>query len=145
MSQLPSSGIGLRILSLVMGVFLCLMGVNKLTWITDSDILVSQLLQWRDLASGSSLWYLETIALPGAAMFARLVPVAEICAGGALFVGFRVRLIALLTLAMILNFHFASGVIFNMGYLTNGYGLPVVGSLLALGVSGRRLPWSVTS
>ncbi len=144
MSQVPSSGIGLRILSLVMGVFLCLMGVNKLAWITDSDILVSQLLQWRDLTSGSSLWYLETIALPGAAVFARLVPVAEICAGVALFVGFRVRLIALLTLAMIFNFHFASGVIFNMSYLTNGYGPPVVGSLLALGVSGRRLAWSVT-
>ena len=145
MSQVLSSGIGLRILSLVMGVFLCLMGVNKLAWITDSDILVSQLLQWRDLTSGSSLWYLETIALPGAAVFARLVPVAEICAGLALFVGFRVRLIALLTLAMIFNFHFASGVIFNMSYLTNGYGPPVVGSLLALGVGGRRLPWSVTS
>ena len=121
------------------------MGVNKLAWITDSDILVSQLLQWRDLTSGSSLWYLETIALPGAAVFARLVPVAEICAGLALFVGFRVRLIALLTLAMIFNFHFASGVIFNMSYLTNGYGPPVVGSLLALGVGGRRLAWSVTS
>ena len=128
-----------------MGGFLCLMGVNKLAWITDSDILVSQLLQWRDLTSGSSLWYLETIALPGAAVFARLVPVAEICAGFALFVGFRVRLIALLTLVMIFNFHFASGVIFNMSYLTNGYGPPVVGSLLALGVGGRRLPWSVTS
>ena len=145
MSQVPSSGIGLRILSLVMGGFLCLMGVNKLAWITDSDILVSQLLQWRDLTSGSSLWYLETIALPGAAVFARLVPVAEICAGFALFVGFRVRLIALLTLVMIFNFHFASGVIFNMSYLTNGYGPPVVGSLLALGVGGRRLAWSVTS
>ena len=145
MSQVPSSGIGLRILSLVMGAFLCLMGVNKLAWITDSDILVSQLLQWRDLTSGSSLWYLETIALPGAAVFARLVPVAEICAGFALFVGFRVRLVALLTLVMIFNFHFASGVIFNMSYLTNGYGPPVVGSLLALGVGGRRLAWSVTS
>ena len=145
MSQVPSSGIGLRILSLVMGVFLCLMGVNKLARITDSDILVSQLLQWRDLTSGSRLWYLETIALPGAAVFARLVPVAEICAGFALFVGFRVRLIALLTLVMIFNFHFASGVIFTMSYLTNGYGPPVVGSLLALGVGGRRLAWSVTS
>ena len=145
MSQVPSSGIGLRILSLVMGGFLCLMGVNKLAWITDSDILVSQLLQWRDLTSGSSLWYLETIALPGAAVFARLVPVAEICAGFALFVGFRVRLIALLTLVMIFNFHFASGVIFTMSYLTNGYGPPVVGGLLALGVGGRRLAWSVTS
>ena len=144
MPQANSGGVGLRILALVMGVFLCLMGVDKVSWITDSNVLVSQLLQWRDSVSGSSLWYLETIALPGSSVFARLVPVAELGAGMALFVGYRVRLIAILALLMILNFHFASGVIFSVGYLTNGYGPPVVGSLLALGLSGRRLPWSVT-
>ena len=120
------------------------MGVNKLSWITDSNGLVSQLLQWRDSAFGISLWYLETIALPGSSVFARVVPVAELGAGFALFVGYRVRLIAILALLMILNFHFASGVIISMSYLTNGYGPPVVGRLLALGLSGRRLPWSVT-
>ena len=144
MPQANSGGVGLRILALVMGVFLCLMGVNKLSWITDSNGLVSQLLQWRDSAFGISLWYLETIALPGSSVFAQVVPVAELGAGFALFVGYRVRLIAILALLMILNFHFASGVIFSMSYLTNGYGPPVVGSLLALGLSGRRLPWSVT-
>jgi hypothetical protein len=45
---------------------------------------------------------------------------------------------------MVLNFHFASGIIFTLGYLTNGYGLPVVGSLLALALGGRSLPLSVT-
>ena len=144
MLQVNSGGLGLRVLALAMGVFLCLMGVDKVAWITDSNILVSQLLQWRDSAFGSSLWYLETIALPGASVFARMGPVAEMCAGFALFVGYRVRLVALLALAMILNFHFASGVLFSMSYLTNGYGPPVVGSLLALGLSGRRLPWSVS-
>ena len=144
MLQVNSGGLGLRVLALAMGVFLCLMGVNKISWITDSNVLVSQLLQWRDSTFGSSLWYLETIALPGASVFARMVPVAEMCAGFALFVGYRIRLVALLALAMILNFHFASGVLFSMSYLTNGYGPPVVGSLLALGLSGRRLPWSVS-
>ncbi|RZP30009.1 DoxX family membrane protein [bacterium] len=144
MLQVNSGGLGLRVLALAMGVFLCLMGVNKISWITDSNVLVSQLLQWRDSTFGSSLWYLETIALPGAPVFARVVPVAEMCAGFALFVGYRVRLVALLSLVMILNFHFAMGVLFSMTYLTNGYGPPVVGSLLALGLSGRRLPWSVS-
>ena len=144
MPQTNSGGVGLRILALVMGVFLCLMGANKGSWITDSNVLLSQLLQWRDSAFGSSLWYLETIALPGASVFARMVPGGEMCAGFALFVGYRIRLVALLALAMILNFHFASGVLFSMSYLTNGYGPPVVGSLLALGLSGRRLPWSVS-
>ena len=34
---------------------------------------------------------------------------------------------------MILNFHFAMGILFQSAYLTNGFGLPVVGGLSALG------------
>ena len=64
--------------------------------------------------------------------------------GTALICGFRVRLTAAVALAMVLNFHFASGIMFTWGYLTNGYGPPVVGGLLGLTVGGgRRLPFSV--
>ena len=44
---------------------------------------------------------------------------------------------------MVLNFHFASGVMFQYSYLTNGYGLPVLGGLLALAFGGAALPLSV--
>jgi hypothetical protein len=37
----------------------------------------------------------------------------------------------------------ASGVIFRYSYLTNGYGLPVLGGTLALAIGGIRLRWSV--
>ena len=39
-----------------------------------------------------ALWYLDVIALPGAPVFARVVPVAELAAGTALILGVRVRL-----------------------------------------------------
>jgi hypothetical protein len=39
---------------------------------------------------------------------------------------------------MALNFQIASGVIFKYSFLTNGYGLPVLGSTLALVLSGSR-------
>ena len=65
-------------------------------------------------------------------------------AGAALMAGFRVRLTASVALAMILNFHFASGLLFTTGYLTNGYGPPVIGSLLALAIGGRQLPFALT-
>ena len=44
---------------------------------------------------------------------------------------------------MVLNFHFASGVMFQYTYLTNGYGLPVLGGLFALAMGGAALPLSV--
>jgi hypothetical protein len=44
---------------------------------------------------------------------------------------------------MVLNFHVASGALFQYRFLTNGFGLPVLGGLLALAVGGVRLPWSV--
>ncbi len=127
-----------------MGLFLVLMGSDKTAWLSDSGPLLDELFRWRDLTSGISLWYVETVAIPGAPLFSRLVPIAEMLAGAALIAGFRIRLAAMLALAMILNFHFASGLIFTAGYLTNGYGPPVIGSLLALAISGRRLPHCLT-
>ena len=141
----PSTApVGLRTLAVVIGLFLVLMGSDKIGWLTDTGPLLAELSAWQDLTWGVSLFYLEMVAIPGAPVFARVVPIAEMLAGAALIIGFRVRLTATLALLMILNFHFASGLIFTFGYLTNGYGPPVIGSLLALVVGGRRLPYSVT-
>ena len=134
----------LRILSLVMGVFLVCMGLTKIGWLSDSAALVRMLQGWRGDALPLVLWYLDVIAIPGAPVFARVVLLAELAAGAALILGVRVRLTAALTLLMVLNFHVASDVIFHYDYLINGYGPPVVGSLLALALSGTRLPFSVS-
>jgi len=40
-------------------------------------------------------------------------------------------------------FESASGAVFRYSFLTSGYGLPVLGSTLALMLGGVRLPWSV--
>ena len=144
MSTLDSAAGGIRALSLVMGLFLILMGSNKIGWLTDSGFLTYELTQWLDLAPTVSRSYLELVALPGAPLFARLVPLAEMATGTALICGFRVRLTAAVALAMVLNFHFASGIMFTCGYLNYGYGPPVVGSLLALSIGGRALPFSLS-
>lgn len=136
-------GVGLRVLSMCMGLFLILMAGQKAGWLLDSSALVAELERWRGLASGSSLRYLEAVCIPYAPIFARIVPLAEFAAGAALAVGFSVRLTAGLALAMVLNFHFASGIMFTWGYLWNGFGPPVVGSLLALTIGGRALPFSL--
>ena len=135
----------LRLLSLAMGVFLLFMGLDKIGWLADSSLLVRQLEEWRGMVRPPARWYLETVALPGAPVLARVVVLAELAAGLALLLGLNVRLAAGLALLMIVNFHFAADVLFRFSYLTNAYGLPVLGSLLALAVGGTRLPLSVAA
>ncbi len=139
-----SSAGGLRVLSLFMGVFLLSMGFGKLGWFTDSSFLVAELRDYWGSAPAVSRWLIDTVAMPGAPLFARLVPAGELASGVALVAGYRVRLAAGVALLMVLNFHVTMGVIFHWAYLTNGYGLPVVGALAALALGARRLPFTVS-
>jgi hypothetical protein len=133
----------LRLLSCVMGGFLVLMASSKVGWLVDAGPLTDELWGWRESAPALSGWYLDTVAIPGAPLFARLVPLGECLTGAALLVGFRTRLAAVVALLMVLNFHFAMGLLLQLAYLTNGYGPPVVGSLAALALGPARLPFSV--
>ena len=96
------------------------------------------------MAGPLASWYLDTVAIPGAPIFARLVVLAELATGSALVLGMKVRLAATLAMLMVINFHIAADVMFRYDYLINAYGLPVLGGLLALAVGGARLPFSVS-
>ena len=94
-SILEGSGAGgLRVLSLLMGAFLISMGFGKLGWFTDSSFLVAELRGWWGNAPAISRWYIDTVAMPGAPLFARLVLFGELASGAALVAGFRVHLAA---------------------------------------------------
>jgi uncharacterized membrane protein YphA (DoxX/SURF4 family) len=134
----------LRVLSLALGTFLLFMGLDKLDWFLDAGFLTRRLEAWQGTARPMARWYLETIALPGAPIFARLVPLAELTTATALLLGIRVRWAAVLALLMILNFHFASDIIFRYDYLINAYGLPILGGLAALALGGKKLPMSLS-
>jgi uncharacterized membrane protein YphA (DoxX/SURF4 family) len=134
---------GLRVLSMCLGVFLIFEGLGKIAWLTDSGLLGGALQGWLKDAPPTTRWYLETFAIPGVPMFARLVPLGELLGGAALLAGFWTRLAAVAAFLMVLNFHLASGAIFQYRFLTNGFGLPVLGGLLALAIGGSRLPWSI--
>jgi uncharacterized membrane protein YphA (DoxX/SURF4 family) len=138
-----SPAVGLRVLSLAMGVFFLFMGLDKLAWFGDPSLLTRQLHGWIESAPPPSRWYLQTIAIPGAPLFARLVLAGELAVAAALLCGIRVRLAAVAGLLMVLNFHFAMGVLLRYSYLWNGYGPPVLGALLALAIGGARLPLSL--
>ena len=134
----------LRVLSIALGVFLLFMGLDKIDWFMDGGFLARRLQEWRGTARPLARWYLEYVAIPGAPVFARVVPLAELTAATALILGFQVRWAAVLAMVMILNFHFASDIIFRYDYLINAYGLPILGGLLALALGGKKLPMSVS-
>jgi uncharacterized membrane protein YphA (DoxX/SURF4 family) len=144
LGRMASCSGALRILSVALGVFLIFMGLDKIEFLTDSGILRQRLEEWRGMAGPLASWYLDTLAIPGAPIFARLVVLAELAAGSALVLGVKVRPAATLALLMVINFHIAADVMFRYDYLINAYGLPVLGGLLALAVGGARLPFSVS-
>jgi len=142
---LDRQGTGLTITRMFLGVFFIAEGLTKYRWFFNSSILAGRLQNWLEAApaGSSSHWYLEHVTLPGVALFARLVPLGELSCGVALLLGFQTSLFAFIAFLLVLNFHFASRAMFQLAFLTNGYGLPVLGSTLGLALGGVRLPWSV--
>jgi uncharacterized membrane protein YphA (DoxX/SURF4 family) len=131
---------GLTILRICIGVFFVFEGLGKFGWFMNPSLLADQLSGWsHEAAAGSiSQMYLQKVAVPGLAFFARLVPLGEMSSGLAMIFGIWTPLAAFIAFFMALNFQIASGVIFKYSFLTNGYGLPVLGSTLALVLSGSR-------
>jgi uncharacterized membrane protein YphA (DoxX/SURF4 family) len=136
---------GLTVIRLCLGVFFLFEGIGKIPWLVNASILAGRFNGWLSQAApgSTSRWYLEHIAIPGTAVFARLVPLGELSAGIALLLGVWTPLAALLAFVMVLNIHVASGALFTSAFLTNGYGLPVLGPTLGLAIGGRRLPFSL--
>ena len=131
-------------LAVMLGVFFIFNGVDKLAWLADSGILVDRLDGWLDSAAPSTRWDIETVAMPGVPLFARIVPLVGLSTGAALILGFWTRLVAALAFLMVMNAHFARGFFYEWEFLRSGTGLPVLGGLLALAIGGSRLPFSVT-
>jgi uncharacterized membrane protein YphA (DoxX/SURF4 family) len=132
--------LGLTLLRIAIGVFFIFEGLGKIGWFTNPSVLAGTFGEWAHTAApgSASAWYLHRIAVPGVQIFARLVPLGELSAGAALVAGVRTPLFASLAFFMALNFQIASGAIFRYSFLTSGYGLPVLGSTLALALAGSR-------
>ena len=137
------TAIALRILAIGLGVFLIAMSMNKIAWLTNTNLLSDRFVRWAPAASPGVRWYLETIALPVAPILARAIPVSEFCIGLAFVVGLWIRPAAALALFLVLNFHFGTSALYAREFLRDGTGPPVLAALVALVIGGRSLPFTI--
>jgi len=135
--------VALRIVSLGVGVFFLAMCLNKVAWLTDPSLLSQRFERWLPNAAPYAKTYLETVAIPGAAVFARLVPLGEFLTALAMFSGVFTNVAAGVALVMILNFHLATSAFWSLEFLRDGTGPPLIAALLALAIAGARLPFSL--
>jgi uncharacterized membrane protein YphA (DoxX/SURF4 family) len=126
----------LVLLRLFLGVYMFFFGLDKAPWLLDATPLAAQLSSWLLDAPPASRWYLERI-IPGAPVFARVVPLAAMVGGLALAAGFWTRIAAAVSLVVVLSLQIAAGSMFRYAYLMDASGLPLVGGLLALMIGGE--------
>jgi uncharacterized membrane protein YphA (DoxX/SURF4 family) len=136
---------GLTLMRIALGVFFLFDGWDKRSWMTDPGLLTETLRRWDQSASLMSHWYLQSVALQGVAVFARLMFLGEVAIGLALIFGVWTRLTAAVAFLLVLNIHLAQNSFFlpQFGFLSKGDGLPVLGALLALLIGGAGLPLSI--
>jgi len=144
-SRLNAEKIGLLVVRLGLGVFFFFEGWDKFPWLTHPEMLTAILQRWAEGGASSASWYIEAILIPGVSVFARLVFICEVGAGIALFFGFWTRQVAILTILLVLNIHFAHSSIFQYGFLSKGDGLPILCGLLAVAIAGKGIPFNMSS
>ena len=137
-----AQAIALTLIRIASGIYLFFLGFNKIGWLFNSAPLVGQLSAWQSQSGTMTRWYLERV-LPGAPLFARLLPLGEMVTGFSLALGVWTRLAAAVAFVIVLNAQFAAGAMFHYAYLTEARGLPMLASLLALAIGGGRLPLSL--
>ena len=129
--------IALLLLRVALGVFMFFYGFDKASWLLDATPLVTQLAAWLPDAPPASRWFLERM-IPGAPVFARLVPLGTMLSGIALALGLWTRIAAAIALVLVLSLQLGAGSMFRYAYLMDASGLPLIGGLVALMVGGER-------
>jgi uncharacterized membrane protein YphA (DoxX/SURF4 family) len=142
-AEVESARVALRIATLGIGIFFLFMSLNKISWLANPDVLAQRFERWLPNASWYAQVYLHGVAIPGAPLFARVVPISEFCAAMAMLSGRFTRVTAVAALFMIVNFHLATSSFSSIEFLRDGTGPPMFAALLAVALTKGPLPFSV--
>lgn len=127
----------LALLRIATGAALLAPGIHKLAWLANPT-LDAQLKLWSAAQHNALVLKYLNFMLPHAPVLARVVVAGELILGVMLILGFLTPLAAALGFLMVANFHFASGAMLSLDYVTGQDGLVflLVFPVLLLGRAG---------
>lgn len=130
----------LALLRIATGISILGPGLHKIPWLM-KPALEPQLASWVSHAPSTIVVKYLHLLIPHANLLARVVVVGELVLGSMLIVGLLTPLAAGLAFLMVLNFHFASGAMISLDYLTGQDGLVylLIFPALILGKAGLAL------
>ncbi len=107
----------LAFLRIAAGLSLLLAGLQKLSWFGSTAPLDQSFASWAQHPGGPLVAKYVALMAPHSGLLARMVVLGELGLGALLVVGLLTPLAALLAFLMVLQFQFASGQLFALGYL----------------------------
>ena len=119
-------------LRIVIGIFFLGQGLNKLDWYGSSEFLRTSLYRYAQNAPSLTLWYQNHVAYPGIEAWSRMIPTGEMLIGAGLILGLLTRPTLIIAIALVVNYHLATGTLFSRGFISNPFALVLVSNLLVL-------------
>ena len=101
-------------------------------WLTNPQPLIDSLTGFRAHAAEYQLYYLDTIAIPYAGVWSKIMATGETALGLSLLLGLLVRLSSLMGIIMVLNFYAANGSLYSLRFFSSAWSALIVVSLLVL-------------
>ena len=117
---------------IVVGVFFIAQALNKLDWYSSSEFLRTSLDRYALNANPVSAWYQHHVAYPGVEAWSRSIPTGEMLIGIALIAGLLTRATLIITIALVVNFHLATGNLFTTAFFSNPYAFLLLSCLVFL-------------
>ncbi len=128
------TAIQLFIIRLALGALMLHGGFEKYQegWLRNSAPLQASLESFQQHASAYQLRYLESVALPYASLWSKLICAGELALGVSLLLGCLVRLSTLVGMVYVLNLYAANGTLFSLSFFASPWSALLFSALLAL-------------
>ncbi len=128
------SAIQLFIIRLALGALMLHGGFEKYQegWLRDAAPLRSSLESMQQHASGYQLQYLDSVAIPYASLWSKLICMGELALGISLLLGCLVRFSTLVGMLYVLNLYAANGMLYSLKFFASPWAALLFSALLAL-------------
>jgi uncharacterized membrane protein YphA (DoxX/SURF4 family) len=120
-------------LRLAVGIFFLTEALQKTGWLSSAEPLLGSLNNYLKRGVHEiSQWYLNTVAIPYAEVWARMMFFGELLIGISLIIGLWTRVSLPIAILMVLSFHLANGTLLSWAFFSSAYALLLLSCLVIL-------------